>query len=92
MRTRTWPLLVVATLVIGLAVSPAPASAAGAGPAPGRAMWVWDRSPVAELVDFASAQGVRELFVSAPTALATSPDLGWYRQLRDATRAADIRV
>lgn len=92
MRTRTWPLLVVATLVIGLAASPAPASAAGAGPAPGRAMWVWDRSPVAELVDFASAQGVRELFVSAPTALATSPDLGWYRQLRDATRAAGIRV
>jgi hypothetical protein len=92
MRTRTWPLVLVATLVIGLAVTTSPASAAASGPAPGRAMWVWDRPPVDELVGFASEQGVRELFVSAPNALAGSPDLGWYRQLRAATRDAGVRV
>jgi hypothetical protein len=84
--------VLVATLVIGLSATASPASAASARPAPGRAMWVWDRPPVDELVGFASEQGVGELFVSAPNALASSPDLGWYRDLRTATRAAGIRV
>lgn len=93
MLSRTSRLLVAVALVIGLAATAAPASALAAGSSPPvRAMWVWDRPAVDDLVAFAGEQGVTDLFVSAPNALATSPDLGWYRQLRDATLAAGIRM
>ncbi|MBB6629355.1 hypothetical protein H5V45_18655 [Nocardioides sp. KIGAM211] len=84
----------VAALVLGLLAVSAPAQAARAVRVaePGRAMWVWDRPDVDELVAFATAHGVDDLFVSVPDGLATSSTLDWYRSLRPATQAAGIRV
>jgi len=92
-RRRPTALLVAAALVLGIVVAAAPASAAAGATATGaRAMWVWDRPGVAGLVDFARRHGVRDLFVSTPGNLATSPDLPWFRSLRTRTSAAGIRV
>ncbi|WP_104105154.1 hypothetical protein [Nocardioides sp. 616] len=93
------PLRLAALLAVAvLVMSAIPASAAmrahrtaSAGvlaPAPLRAMWVWDRPGVASLVDFATSNGVGELFVHVPSA----PSLGWYTNLRTRTRAAGIEV
>ncbi len=90
---RLHPLRVSAGLVLVILMStmspmsPADARpvAAAAGP---RAMWVWDQPAVTTLVDFATANGVRELFVHVPT----SPDLAWFAALRTRTRAAGIKV
>ena len=92
-RRRLPALLAAAVLVIGVLATTVPASAAQRPAATGpRAMWVWDRPGVPALVDFARRHGVRDLFVSTPGDLATSPDLPWFRSLRTSTTAAGIRV
>ena len=93
--TRRHPtvLLAATVLVLGILVTATPASAAPRAPSGGaRAMWVWDRPGVPALVDFARRHGVRDLFVSTPGDLATSPDLPWFTSLRKSTRSAGIRV
>ena len=93
-RRRLPALLAATVLVIGILAANVPASgaprpSATTGP---RATWVWDRPAVPALVDFAQRHGVRDLFVSTPGDLATSPDLPWFRSLRTSTAAAGIRV
>ena len=93
--TRRHPSLLLAAtvLVLGVLATTVPASAAPRPSSAGaRAMWVWDRPGVPALVDFARRHGVRDLFVSTPGDLATSPDLPWFRSLRTSTSAAGIRV
>ena len=86
-------LLAATVLVLGVLATTVPASSAPrASSAGARAMWVWDRPGVPALVDFARRHAVRDLFVSAPGDLATSPDLPWFRSLRTSTRTAGIRV
>ena len=93
--TRRHPSLLLAAtvLVLGVLATTVPASAAPRPSSAGaRAMWVWDRPGVPALVDFARRHGVRDLFVSTPGDLATSPDLPWFRSLRTSTSAAGIRL
>ncbi len=86
-------LLAATVLVLAVLATTVPASAAPRPSSAGaRAMWVWDRPGVPALVDFARRHGVRDLFVSTPGHLATSPDLPWFRSLRTQTSAAGIRV
>lgn len=53
---------------------------------------MWDRPPPATLVDHAAGHGVRDLFVSTPGELATSPELAWFRSVRSHASAEGIGV
>jgi len=50
-------------------------------------MWIWQPAPVDDIVGWATAHGVRDLFVGFPGG---SADLSWYRALR--TRADRARL
>lgn len=92
-RWRSW--LVSAVLVTSPLALPAASSAGGAGlppAAPGtRAMWLWDGSPAAEVVPWAAAHGVSEIFVHVGPAALTD-DLPRLRAMRQAADAAGIRL
>jgi hypothetical protein len=53
-----------------------------------RAMWLWNRPPAAEVVDWAVAHGVRELIAYVPT----RPDLPWLRDLHTRATAAGLTL
>jgi hypothetical protein len=80
------PFRTLAAMVLGiLAVLGVAGPAAAAKPAPPKAMWIWQQAPVEDVVGWATAHGVRDLFVTFPGATNGTPDLTWYRALR--TRA-----
>ncbi len=90
----------VLVLLLVVVVLATPAAGAGATSASvtrapqsaARAVWVWDRPDPAVLVRFAARNGVADMFVSTPEALATHPDLGWFREVRARTASAGIRL
>jgi len=84
----------VACCCLLASASPAPAGPvhSDADPNPARATWVWGRPDVGGLTEFASGQGVADLFVGAPSDLGGSADLAWFVDLREQTRAAGIRL
>jgi hypothetical protein len=84
---RLCALLVAVVLLMCTLPASAQARRADVVP-PARAMWVWDKPGVAALVDFATSNGVSQLFVHVPA----SPGLAWYTNLRNQTRAAGISV
>src|SRR6185312_3292911 len=65
-----------------LGVSTPSLAAPASRPAPARAMWIWQAAAVDYVVGWATAHGVRDLFVGFPGGTA---DLSWFRALR--TRA-----
>ena len=67
--------------------APAGAAQPNQRPAPVRGMWIWQPAPVDDIVGWAAAHGVRDLFVGFPGGTA---DLSWYRALR--TRADRARL
>jgi len=79
--------VILATTSLTLISSP---SAEGASRP--RAMWVWSFSSPAKTVDFATARGISQLFVSVPTQVTTSSHLAALRDLSTRARAAGMRV
>jgi hypothetical protein len=56
-----------------------------------RAMWLWSAADPAAVVPWATAQGVKEIFVSVPWQ-PTAAQLARLKDLRNRTRAAGIRL
>lgn len=90
-KWRVWvaAVLVTAFSVTALSVVPAEPAFAAARPAPVRGMWVWQQAPVAEVVAWAVAHDVRDVFVSFPT---DTTDLSWYRSLKVRADAAHLTL
>ena len=95
-RWRTGLVAVVLVLVsAGLAV-PDPSTARRvmftAAPAKTRAMWLWGQDPAAEVVDWAVAQGVSEIFVYVSPTLLVDGDLARLHDMKQRADAARIRL
>ena len=95
-RRRTW--LMGALLVLLAAALAVPGiSTAGrvsmsALPANTRAMWLWGDSPAAEVVDWAAANGVSEIFVYVSPAVLTNGDLQRLQDMRMRADALKIKL
>jgi len=92
-RTR----LVGALLVLFAALAVPGISTAGrvsmsALPANTRAMWLWGDSPAAEVVDWAAANGVSEIFVYVSPAVLTNGDLQRLQDMRMRADALKIKL
>jgi hypothetical protein len=70
--------------MVGTVANPANAAAVPGG----RAMWLWSKPAPSEIVEWARAHGVREIFAYTPT----RPDLAWLRDLRARSAAAGISL
>ena len=57
-----------------------------------RGMWVWNQPTPKNLVAFAQARGITELFVSVPNNLPTSARLTWVRSVSKLAAPAGIRL
>ena len=57
-----------------------------------RGMWVWNQPTPKNLVAFAQARGITELFVSVPDNLPTSARLTWVRSVSKLAAPAGIRL
>lgn len=64
-----------------------PQTAAGA-----RAMWLWSRTEAAEVVPWAAAHGVTEIFAYVETNVAATPQLARLREIRKRAGAVGIRL
>jgi hypothetical protein len=93
LHLRRAALLVVLSLAVASgAMSGTPAGAAAPGPAsarPARAMWLWQQAPAAEVIAWATAHDVRDLFVSFPP---NTTDLTWYRTLKAGADRAHLTL
>jgi hypothetical protein len=85
MRLRLLVILLVGAL---LPLVPGVADAGTAPAADVRGMWLWTRPPAADVVAFASARRVKEIFVQVPT----TPDVPYLRELRKRASAGGIRL
>jgi hypothetical protein len=68
---------------------------ASPGPTPAgvaRALWVWDQPSAKGLVAFAQQRGIRDLFVSVPNDLPSSPRLAWVSGLARLAAPAGLRL
>jgi hypothetical protein len=80
-------LTVLISLLAVFLTPAAPAHAATRSTRPNvRAMWLWNRPPVAQVITWATGHGVREILVYVPP----KPDLGYLRELR--VRASAVGV
>ena len=79
--------LILASTTVTLVAS----TAANAASRPA-AMWVWSFSNAAKTVNFATARGISQLFVSVPPQVTASSQLASLRDLSTRARAAGIRV
>lgn len=80
MRRVSWTVGLVVVLVMGAAV---PAVAAGE-----RALWVWD-APSQEIIDFAAAEGITDIYLHAGPGFSTDPA---YAQFVADAHAAGLNV
>ncbi|GAB7052788.1 hypothetical protein [Catenuloplanes indicus] len=64
-----------------------PQSAAGA-----RSMWLWSRAEAAEVVPWAAARGVREIFAYVETDVARTPQLARLKEIRKRAGAVGIKL
>ncbi len=98
MRRRWRTGLVAAVLVtVSTALAVPDVSTAGratftAAPARTRAMWLWGDDPAAEVVGFAVARGVSEIFVHVSPTLLADGDLARLHDMRRRADAARIRL
>jgi hypothetical protein len=94
-RWRAGLVSVILMTVAALAL-PAASSAGGAGlaamPARTRAMWLWGDNPAADVVTWAVAQGVSEIFVYVAPSVLTNGDLVRLQELRQRGDAAKIKL
>jgi hypothetical protein len=81
--------LVALLLLMVLAPLAAPTAANAATAPKSRAMWLWQQAPVDQVVGWATAHQVRELFVSFPP---NTTDLCWYKQLKAGADAAHLTL
>ncbi|WP_157240999.1 hypothetical protein [Catenuloplanes japonicus] len=89
----------LASAALALAVAAVPIAAprmtgvgtpqTGAG---ARAMWLWSRTEAAEVVPWAAAHGVTELFAYVETNVAATPQLARLAEIRRRADAAGIRL
>ncbi|GGK34542.1 hypothetical protein GCM10010124_28970 [Pilimelia terevasa] len=93
MRVRWLDAVMVAVTAAGvLAAAPAQAAPSTAPAAAGtRAMWLWSDAPAGEVVDWAVAAGVRDVFVSV-TGRPAGAELARLRALADLAGTADVRL
>jgi hypothetical protein len=61
-------------------------------PAAPRAMWVWDTSDPASVVNLATSRGIGQLYAAVPPNVGTSPQLAQLRRLVELADAAGLRV
>jgi hypothetical protein len=96
MRGRWRAGLVTAILITASLALPAASSAGSAGlppAAPGtRAMWLWGDQPAAEVVTWAAAHGVQEIFVHVLPAVLTNGDLARLRTMKQQADVAKIKL
>jgi hypothetical protein len=97
MRVRWRAGLVSVILMAAAALAlPGASSAGSAGltamPAKTRAMWLWDDKPAADVVTWAVAQGVSEIFVYVAPSVLTNGDLGRLQELKQRADAAKIKL
>jgi len=97
MRGRWWAGLVSAILMAaGTLTLPGASSAGSAGLTPvqagTRAMWLWDDAPASDVVSWAVAKGVSEIFVNVTTSVLTDGDLARLQELRRRAAAYRIRL
>lgn len=86
-------LLALAVALLGaLVTGPGPAQAASPAAVVSRAMWVWDTPEPEQLVAFAVAHGVDEIFLSVPVRATSSLQLPRLRASITQAHAAGIRV
>ncbi len=98
MRRRWRTGLVTVVLMLASAALAAPdastARRATMTPAPAntRAMWLWGEDPAAEVVDWAVARGVSEIFVYVSPTLLVDGDLARLHDMKQRADAARIRL
>ena len=90
-------LVAVVVMMISAALAVPDASTArrvnfAAAPVNTRAMWLWGDDPAAEVVDWAVARGVSEIFVYVSPTLLVDGDLGRLHELKERAGAARIRL
>ena len=90
-------LVAVVLMTVSAALAVPDMSSAGparlsAAPVGTRAMWLWGDDPAAEVVDFAVARGVSEIFVHVSPTLLVDGDLGRLHDLKQRADAARIRL
>jgi hypothetical protein len=94
MRGRWQTGLVAAILMAAAPALPGASSAGSAGltaaPAGTRAMWVWGNQPSAEIVQWATAQRVSEIFVYVAPDVLTSGELERLQEMKE--RADPLRI
>ena len=93
----TWRAGMVLVMLLGVALVMPAAMPAGSAPlppaAPGtRAMWLWSEAPAAEVIEFAGARGVQEIFVHVGAQVATDGSLPRLRELKRLADARRIRL
>jgi hypothetical protein len=96
--TRRWRAGLVSVMLMAAAALalPGASSAGSAGltavPANTRAMWVWGDYPAADVVGWAAAQHVSEIFVYVAPSVLTNGDLGRLQEMRQRAGALRIRL
>ena len=96
--TKRWRTGLVSALLVAVSVLTVPgASSAGgsgltAAPAGTRAMWLWRDQPAAEVVTWAAARGVTEIFVHVSPAVLTNGDLPRLQEMKARADATRIRL
>lgn len=84
---------ILMTTCLALPAASPPGSAGLPPAAPGtRAMWMWDEQPTPELVGWAAAHGVREIFVHVFPTVLTNGDLPRLREMKTRADAGGIRL
>ncbi len=99
MQNKRWRtgLVAVVLMMVSAALAVPDASTAGrstfvAAPAKTRAMWLWGEEPAAEVVSWAVAEGVSEIFVYVSPTLLVDGDLARLYDMKQRADAARIRL
>jgi hypothetical protein len=92
-----WRAGLVSVILMAAALAlPGASSAGSAGltamPAKTRAMWLWGDNPAADVITWAVAQGVSEIFVYVAPSVLTNGDLGRLQDMRQRADAAKVKL
>lgn len=92
MRTRWWAGLVSTVLATASFAFPHLVSSSATAPASPRAMWFWGNYPADEVIAWAGAENIGEIFAYVPPTVATDGTLDKLRDLRRRADAAKIKL
>jgi hypothetical protein len=95
-RLRAGLVSVILMAAVAALALPGASSAGGTGltavPAKTRAMWLWGDNPAADVVTWASTQGVSEIFVYVTPSVLTDGGLGRLQEMKRRVDAANIKM